>query len=168
VSTDGTAIVIPVPRGKGGAMGSRRKHFKKFISVTTILLGIVSLSKTGYATSSFPLVRTVRDSSDILKNYQPYFDFVVQIGNQVDSTSTRKMVASFVELKKRNPEAAARFLKGLRFEMMDKAERMGRRQDGLTASNPELQKWVGRFIRDWAREADEHLYRVYSSQIAKK
>jgi len=149
-------------------MRSNKNHLKKFVSITTILLGIASLSTTGYASTAFPMVRTVRDSSDILNQYQPYFDFVVRIGNEVDASSTRKMIASFTELKKRNPEAAARFLKGLRFELMDKAERMGRREVSLTSQNPEIQKWVGRFIKEWAREADEHLYRVYSSQIAKK
>lgn len=149
-------------------MHSKKNQFKKLITVTTILLGITSLSTTGYASSEFPRVRTVRDTSDILENYQSYFDFVVRIGNQVDSNSTKKMVASFGELKRKNPEGAARFLKGLRFELVDKAERMGRKEGSLSAQNPEMKKWVGRFIKEWAREADEHLYRVYSTQIAKK
>ncbi|NBX75416.1 MAG: hypothetical protein EBQ92_02595 [Proteobacteria bacterium] len=149
-------------------MRSKKNHLKKFVSITTILVGLASLSTNGYAATAFPNVRTVRDTSDILDNYQPYLDFVVRVGNEVDASSTRKMVASFTELKKRNPEAAARFLKGLRFELVDKAERMGRRTVSLTSQNPEMQKWVGRFIKEWAREADEHLYRVTSSQIAKK
>lgn len=149
-------------------MRSRKSHLKKLISVTTIVLGIVSLSKNGYAATSFPSVRIVRDTSDILKNYQPYLDFITQIGNQVDSASTGKMLASFTELKRRNPEGAARFLKGLRFEMVDKAERMGQREEKLSSSSPEIRNWVRKFIKEWAREADEHLYRVYSSQIARK
>ena len=149
-------------------MRLKRNHLKKFVSISTILLGLASLSTNGYANTAFPSVRLVKDTSDILTHYQPYFDFVVRIGNQVDASSTRKMVASFSELKKRNPEAAARFLKGLRFELVDKAERMGRREVSLTSQNPEIQRWVGRFIKEWAREADEHLYRVTSSQIAKK
>lgn len=139
-------------------MSSKKNHLKKLVTVTTLLLGIATLSTTGYASTA----------SDVLENYQHYFDFVVRIGNQVDAGSTRKMVASFSELKNKNPEAAARFLKGLRFELVDKAQRMGKREASLSPQNPEVQKWVGRFIKEWAREADEHLYRVYSSQIAKK
>ncbi|MFM8270478.1 MAG: hypothetical protein ACKN9V_09850 [Pseudomonadota bacterium] len=150
-------IEVIRPRGTGGAMRTRKNHLKKIISITTLLLGMASLSTNGYASTS-----------DILENYQRYFDFVVRIGNGVDASSTKKMVASFSELKKRNPEAAARFLKGLRFELVDKAERMGKKEISLGSQNPEVQKWVGRFMREWAREADEHLYRVYSTQIAKK
>jgi hypothetical protein len=149
-------------------MRLKRNHLKKFVSISTILLGLASLSTNGYATTAFPSVRSVRDTSDILEDYQAYLDFVVQVGNHVDASSTRKMIATFTELKRRNPEGAARFLKGLRFELVDKAERMGKRQVNLTSQNPEIQKWVGRFIKEWAREADEHLYRVTSSQIAKK
>lgn len=139
------------------------------VSITLIGLGIVSFSSTGYASGiAFPKTRTVRDSSDMLKTYQAYLDFIVWVGKRSHLSSTTRLEKAFQDLKNKNPESAARFLKGLRFEMMDKAERMGRNDGTLTSTHPEIQKWIARFIDDWAREADEHVYRVYSSQLAKK
>lgn len=139
------------------------------VSFTVIGLGLLSFSHNGYASGTgFPRTKTVRDSSEMLKTYQVYLDFVVLVGKRGQLSSATKLEKSFQDLKNKNPEAAARFLKGLRFEMMDKAERMGRKEGVLTASHPEIQKWIARFISDWAREADEHVYRVYSSQLAKK
>lgn len=149
-------------------MRSKKLNTRKTVlSVITVLLGIISFSSIGYATD-FPLIRTAKSSSEMLKQYQPYLDFVVQVGKQSDLVNAQKLMVSFQKLQAHNPEAAARFLKGLRFEMMEKAQRMGRTESKLTSNNPEIRSWVGRFIEEWAREADEHLYRVYSSQIAKK
>lgn len=145
-----------------------QKRINQIISALTLVLGMVTLSKTGYAGSAFPHVSPARDSQEILKRYQPYLDFVVQVGRKADVASTQRMESKFLELKKRNPEGAARFLKGLRFEMIDKAQRMGQQEGALTSQNPELIRWVGKFMGQWAREADEHLYRVYSSQLARK
>lgn len=143
---------------------NRKKAILSFITVT---LGIISLSSTGYA-GEFPLVKAAQSSHEILKTYQPYLDFAVQVGRQSDGSSAQRLLISFQKLRTRNPEAAARFLKGLRFEMMEKAQRMGRSETKLSSNHPEIRMWVGRFIQEWAREADEYLYRVYSSQIAKK
>jgi hypothetical protein len=147
---------------------SKKISVRKVVTFSAaVLLGLFSFSSTGYA-EKFPSSRAARDTSDILDYYQTYLDFVLQVGRNQDAESTNRLEKTFAKLKKSNPEAAARFLKGLRFEMVDKAERMGRREVSLNANNSELRKWVGRFISDWAREADEHWYRVYSSQIAKR
>ena len=145
----------------------RTRKNKAILGTVTVLLGLISFSTIGYATD-FPHIRGAKSSSDMLKHYQPYLDFVIKVGKQTDPVSTQKLIASFGKLKRHNPEAAARFLKGLRFEMVEKAQRLGSSDANLTSNNPAIRSWVGRFIDDWAREADEHLYRVYSSQIAKK
>lgn len=153
----------------------KSSKIKKVIPVVFILIGLVSFSHNGYAaserelaSSAFPRVKVAYETDDILEDYQPYFDFVVSIGKQADPSSTQKLIRSFNELQKRNPESAARFLKGLRFEMLEKAERLGRTEAKISSSSSEMRKWVNRFMKDWAREADEHLFRVNSSQLARK
>lgn len=167
-------LYLDSPGENGGAMqtfsteSKRKKKIKKIISALTFIVGMVTLSNTGYAAMAFPNVGTARDTQEMLKRYQVYLEFVVQIGRTSDLASTQRMEAKFAELKRRNPEGAARFLKGLRFELLDKAQRLGKQETILNTQNAELIRWVGRFMGQWAREADEHLYRVYSSQLAKK
>lgn len=169
MNTLGIAIVLVAFGENGGRMKNLKKiGMRRAVTFSVaVLMGLISFSSTGYA-EKFPTSRTARDTSDILEYYQVYLDFVIQVGKHTDMESAQKLEKTFLKLKRSNTEAAARFLKGLRFEMVDKAERMGRREVSLNSNNPELKKWVGRFIADWAREADEHLYRVYSSQIAKR
>ena len=167
-STGGIGLVHGHPLGTIGGDMKKRNRIHQIISALTLFLGMVTLSRTGYAASAFPSASMARESQDILNKYQVYLDFVIQVGRKVDLASTQRMESKFLELRKRNPEGAARFLKGLRFEMVDKAQRMGRQEGALNTQNPELIRWVGRFMNHWAREADEHLYRVYSSQLAKK
>jgi len=155
-------------RLKKNNINKKRSRLKRLITVCTLVLGMVTLSKTGYAGTAFPQAGVARDTSEILKQYQVYLDFVVQVGKRADVNATKQLETRFAELRSKNPEGAARFLKGLRFELNEKAQRMNRRDVALNSQNPEIIRWVGRFMNQWAREADEHLYRVYSSQLARK
>jgi hypothetical protein len=153
----------------------KMSKIKKVLPVILIFIGLFSFSNNGYganerelASTAFPRIKVAYDTDDILEDYQPYLNFVVDIGKQADPASTQKLIKSFSELQKRNPESAARFLKGLRFEMLEKAERLGRVEARISSSSTEMRKWVNRFMKDWAREADEHLFRVNSSQLARK
>ncbi|NBX93537.1 MAG: hypothetical protein EBQ85_09945 [Proteobacteria bacterium] len=158
----------------GGSMSSkhrknktRRDHIRRLLSISVFVLGILSFSHTGFAVD-FPSVKAQSDTDDILDNYRAYLDFVVAVGRQTDSSNTQKLEKRFAELEKRNPEGAARFLKGLRVELLDKAERLGRSYGRISSSQSEMRKWVSRFMKDWAREADEHLFRTASSELARK
>lgn len=111
---------------------------------------------------SFPQVETERDSSDILASYPAYLKFVVEVGKDVDHSSTARLVKIFESLKRRSPKGAALFLKGLRFELVQKVELMGKDSREISTSNPIYRRWIQKYLKEWVREADEHLFRSYS------
>ncbi len=111
----------------------------------------------------FPEVETERSTRDILDSYPAYLKFVVEVGKDMDRASTAKLVKLYDSLKRKNSRGAALFLKGLRFEMVQKVELMGRAPREISTSNPEYRRWVGKYLKEWVREADEHLFRAYSS-----
>lgn len=115
------------------------------------------------SSSNFPLVDTERSTNDILDSYPAYLKFVVEVGKDIDRAQALKLAKIYDSLKKKNPRGAALFLKGLRFEMIQKVELMGKDPRTLSSSNPELRRWIGRYLVEWVREADEHLFRAYSA-----
>lgn len=117
----------------------------------------------GLSSSNFPLVETERSTSDILNSYTAYLKFVVEVGKDMDRAQAMKLVKIYDSLKRKNPKGAALFLKGLRFEMVQKVELMGKDPRTLSSSSPELRRWIGRYLGEWVREADEHLFRAYSA-----
>ena len=118
------------------------------------------------ASVGFPIVNTERSSSDILDSYPAYLQFVVEVGKDLDRNNALKLVKIFDSLKRKNPRGAALFLKGLRFEMLQKVELMGREPKEISSSNSDYRKWVGKYLKEWVREADEHLFRAYSASKA--
>lgn len=112
------------------------------------------------ASLAFPKTREVSDVEDVLKVYAPYLRFVEVVGKKTDAESTVRLVRIFDALRKRDPRGAARFLKGLRFEMTQKLEFMGVATAAITSDTPEIRQWVGRFVKVWQREADELLFRA--------
>jgi hypothetical protein len=143
-------------------------------SLKFILLGTVAfLLSTGTAygagvsrnlsSSKFPLVDTEHSVGDILESYPVYLKFVVEVGRETDRTRTSQLVKTFESLKKRTPKGAALFLKGLRVEMIHKVDLMGSDPRTLTTASPELRRWVTKYLGEWVREADEHLFRAYSA-----
>lgn len=131
-----------------------KKALKTVLSITTVLVGLFTISSTGYAS----------DARDYIKDHQRYVELVAKVGNKVDPKNTRKMVRLFQVMKEKHPEAAKRFLRGLRFEIREKAQRMGVRP---SIKNRHFRKWVSKYMKEWAREADEHLYRVASYEISR-
>lgn len=139
----------------------------KRFSWNWILVGIIAFAANGYATT-FPQVKTVYDTEDVLEKYEPYFQFVVEAGRTSDPKGTQRLVSIYSNLKKRSPEGAARFLKGLRFEMIHKAELMGISSLEVSSSDAKIRNWVGKFMKEWVREADEHYFRSFTPQLARK
>lgn len=141
-------------------------------SVKLLLLGAITfLLSTGTAfgvntSVRFPVLETERSTNDILESYPAYLKFVVEVGKDLDRDNAAKLVKLFDSLKRKNPRGAALFLKGLRFEMVQKVELMGREPKEISSSNPEYRKWVARYLKEWVREADEHLFRAYSASKA--
>ncbi|MSP18163.1 MAG: hypothetical protein EXR74_01190 [Bdellovibrionales bacterium] len=139
-----------------------------FLLSTGSAYGGVSSSVSRFALSRspssliFPQVETERDSSDILASYPAYLKFVVEVGKDVDHSSTARLVKIFESLKRRSPKGAALFLKGLRFELVQKVELMGTDSREISTSNPIYRRWIQKYLKEWVREADEHLFRSYS------
>jgi len=112
------------------------------------------------ASMAFPQVGSESDTDDILTNYTPYLRFVLEVGNQTDSKTAKRLAQTFEKLRSHYPQGAALFLKGLRFEMVQKTEFMVASPASLNSSSPEMHRWVGKFMKDWLRECDEHLFRA--------
>jgi hypothetical protein len=118
------------------------------------------------SSSKFPLVETERTTNNILDSYPVYLKFVSDIGRDIDRNNSAKLVKLFDSLKRKNPRGAALFLKGLRFEMIQKVELMGKDPRDISTSSPEFRKWVAKYLKEWVREADEHLFRAYSASAS--
>ncbi len=111
------------------------------------------------ASMAFPQVSTESDTDDIISNYTTYLRFVLEVGSQTDSRTAQRLAQTFEKLRGHYPQGAALFLKGLRFEMIQKEEFMGASPAALSSSSPEMRRWVGKFMKDWLRECDEQLFR---------
>lgn len=118
--------------------------------------------------SRFPVVNETSDVGDILEDYIGYAKFVLEIGKQLSPSQAEKFASLYNQLKKRDKAMAARFLKGLRFEMMEKVELMGVATDSLSTKSPEMRKWVTKYLPEWNRELDEKLFRSYSLALSQK
>lgn len=113
--------------------------------------------------STFPQISSEDDTSDILRSYPAYLAFVLDVGRRTDANTAHRLEDTYGALRKRYPDAAAQFLKGLRFEMVAKLELMGASPSSVSSTSPEMRRWVTKFMRDWVREADEHLFRAVAA-----
>ena len=111
------------------------------------------------ASLAFPQTEDAESSGDILRVYLPYLRFVEAVGRKTDPEATQRLASTYQTLQKRDPKGAARFLKGLRFEMTQKLEFMGANAANVNSDTPEIRRWIGRFVKVWHREADELLFR---------
>jgi hypothetical protein len=114
----------------------------------------------GLASLPFPRHGATNDVDDILNDYQDYLKFAAAIGRDVDPSTTQKLLKTYDKLRARDRKGAARFLRGLRFEMVQKLEFMGISQKNVTTQTPAVRSWVRRFLKAWHREADEYLFRA--------
>lgn len=111
------------------------------------------------ASLPFPRHQSSSDKSDILSEYPDYLRFVLEIGKDVDPQTAQFLSKNYQSLRKRDPSNAARFLKGLRFEMVQKLELMGMSPSSVSTATPSVRQWVKRYLKEWNREADEYLFR---------
>jgi len=133
--------------------------------------GAVSFSQVEsrlLSSKSFPVYKSYTDSDDILDDYPSYLEFILDVGQQVDSSKARLLQTKYTELRKQNPELAARFLKGLRFELVQKMELEGISEKRVSSSSPWLRKWVQKYISAWVQETDEYLFRTMAMKAMKK
>lgn len=131
-------------------------------------LSAASLGWRAPASRPFPNTSTASDVDDMLKDYDSYLQFVLIVGNGVDSRNAKALAGKWSQLRKNNPTAAARFLKGLKFEMDNHLQLVGGSSTRMTTDSPAVRAWVKRYLRDWYREADEHLFRTYAMRLSTK
>lgn len=118
------------------------------------------ISARQLASLPFPRHASTSDDGDVLSQYDDYLRFVQVIGRDVEPTTARNLQATFEKLRKRDPKGAARFLRGLRFEMVQKLEFLGASPTQISTSTPIMRQWVKRYLKEWHREADEYLFRA--------
>jgi len=116
----------------------------------------------------FPRVREQNDVDNILDDYQVYLNYVLEVGNQTNHKQAQRLNALYRELKRRDEGQAARFLRGLRFEMVQKLEMSGMSPERASTNHVGMRKWVKRFLPVWVREADEYLFRARTNAIARR
>lgn len=145
-----------------------------YLRITAIFVGVLSFSlaeeksRDVSSVQNFPWVKTTADRDEILQDYKPYLRFVLEAGKNTDSRMAVKLADTYSKLEKHFPDAAARFLKGLRFEMLQKLELMGVSYQSVNTSTPEMKRWVRKFLKEWNREADEALFRSVAIQKTRK
>lgn len=165
-------------RGRASSTKSQSFALRLFI-VATVFLGVMGQSSTlvdsaavgtsrEIASLRFPQVQTERDEEDMVASYMPYLQFVTAIGSEVDAASTKLLVQAYQNLRKRSRSGAALFLKGLRYEMIQRVELSGWNPSSLSTNSPEMRRFVARYLKIWVREADEQMFRSYSNQIASR
>src|SRR4051794_38280388 len=70
----------------------------------------------------FPRHELTSDVGDILSDYSDYLRFVLEIGRRTNPRSAALLERKYLALRKYDKELSARFLRGLRFEMVQKLE----------------------------------------------
>jgi hypothetical protein len=131
-----------------------------WIALFLVVLGFFFYSPLANAYTTFPVTPETSEAGDILNLYTPYLNYVVDIGRETNAPLTQRLVDTYQTLRRTNPVGAARFLKGLRFEMVERLELVGMAPEKASTRNPEMRRWVAHFLKDWVREADEHLFRA--------
>jgi hypothetical protein len=147
---------------------------KLFLSVTVFTLLMTTAGRMQMdpslrspSSSRFPEQKNLSDTGAILEHYQEYLDFVVTVGKSNGDKKASLLEKQFRKLKEQDPERAASFLKGLRFEMIQKQELLGASPQQISTQSPVMKKWVGKFLWHWLREADEYLFRAYNARLKK-
>lgn len=117
---------------------------------------------------SFPKHGTTSDLDEILNRYPDYLRFVLTVGRDVDRPTAQRLEKTYDALRKQDQVGAARFLRGLRFEMVQKLELLGLSESSVSTSSPVIRRWVAKYLPAWLREADEYLFRARTAAIARK
>lgn len=116
----------------------------------------------------FPNHPVTNDVSDILEQYKDYLSFVLEAGRATDPATAKRLEEKYQVLEKSDRGLAARFLRGLRFEMHQKLELTGMSPRSVTTAQPGVRRWVARFLPIWLREADEYHFRARAGKIARR
>jgi hypothetical protein len=120
------------------------------------------------ASMGFPQYRATSDVGDIMDDYPDYLRFALAIGKESNRSAANQLEERFTRLQKADEKLAARFLKGLRFEMVQKLELSGLSPKRVSTATPAMRKWVAKYLPAWLREVDEYQFRAYASAISRR
>ena len=135
--------------------------------VLALGVALACFGSVGHA-MEFPDVANTTDVDDVLSDYPAYLQFVLEVGRKVNPKLSARLEQRYTQLRKRDPQGAARFLRGLRFEMTQKLEMTGTNPSTVTTNNPSIRRWVAKFLPAWHREADEYWFRSFANPIARR
>lgn len=107
---------------------------------------------------AFPSYDRTSDVGDIIDDYPAYLRFVVEASG--NSKSGQQLANDYEKLVKVNRRGAAIFLKTLRSEMVHKLQLMNLTPRRVTSSDSRIREWVQKFLPEWNREMEEHLFRA--------
>jgi hypothetical protein len=132
-------------------------------------LSAATLGLRDPASRPFPNVAGADDADEVLTDYRPYVEFILAVGQSVDPRTAKSLKAKWTKLQeKRNRASGARYLRLLKFEMDQHLQLTGGSSKRMHSDTPAVRAWVKRFIKDWNREAEEHLFRQYALAMAEK
>ncbi len=117
------------------------------------------------ASMAFPLHKSTSDVDDIIEEYSDYLTFILSIARSENASMARQIEERFSRLKRADEKQAARFLKGLRFEMIQKLELTGLSARRVSTDTPAIRKWVAKYMAAWLREVDEYQFRAYTASL---
>jgi hypothetical protein len=138
----------------------------RWFALLLIVVGGIFFAPAAKASMAFPMAADTNEASDILSNYPPYLNYVIDIGRETNASQASRLFEMYQTLRRTNPAGAARFLKGLRFEMVYRLELTGVAPEKASTRNPDMRRWVTRFTKDWIRECDEHLFRAVAMRAS--
>lgn len=143
------------------------------LAALALLVGLASISGTmrleerDLASMAFPQHRATNDQGDILDEYPEYLQFALTIGRDTNPRLASEIETRYRKLRRADEKLAARFLKGLRFEMVQKLELVGMSPKRVTTQTPALRRWVTKYLGAWLREVDEYQFRAYALAVSK-
>ena len=138
------------------------------LALSMMVAGSAPSVERDTASMAFPLYKSTSDVGDIMDDYPAYLQFALTIGRDVNAPVARQIEERFMKLKRADEKLAARFLKGLRFEMIQKLELVGMSPKRVTTENATMRKWVAKYLPAWLREVDEYQFRAFAASIAKR
>lgn len=108
---------------------------------------------------SLPRLEALNDDKEILEAYPAYLTFVYQMGQSLDKEYSEKFKDSYLKLYDTETRLAARFLKGVRYEILQYLQTRNLSLEEASLKNRRFSKWLTRYLRVWVREADELRFR---------
>lgn len=146
------------------------------VKVGWVLIGVTLFGGTATASplkagidrtpaAAFPYAEKEDDYDDMLEDYQVYLNFVVSVGRRVNSRRARNIAQKFSKLKSQDPREAARYLKGLKYEMDHRRLLTRKSRRALGSGSRYTRRWIGRYLDNWENELDEALFRSYVKRM---